>query len=242
MKRTVLFTYRNVNDTSVKSYLVTRARNVASMQTCVKTTITRISNSRRRECTQRTYTIGLEDNVKNRFLAGRTRNPLFRILKRKGGDSLEGIVRWGEEREHNGRKKNNGVARWRTIDDTACVYIYISPLYRPLFETLRNNETLFPSESLSLSLSFFTWIQPKKSDWEAVYPSSNSGFWLFFFAFFSIFLLSPLSLSFSFDFHELWRNLSLCADTMGDVIGSSKIIFLREDWKDFGEEMMEKMV
>lgn len=152
MKRTVLFTYRNVNDTSVKSYLVTRARNVASMQTCVKTTITRISNSRRRECTRRTYTIGLEDNVKNRFLAGRTRNPLFRILKRKGGDSLEGIVRWGEEREHNGRKKNNGVARWRTIDDTACVYIYISPLYRPLFETLRNNETLFPSESLSLSL------------------------------------------------------------------------------------------
>lgn len=93
MKRTVLFTYRNVNDTSVKSYLVTRARNVASMQTCVKTTITRISNSRRRECTRRTYTIGLEDNVKNRFLAGRTRNPLFRILKRKGGDSLEGIVR-----------------------------------------------------------------------------------------------------------------------------------------------------
>lgn len=23
---------------------------------------------------------------------------------------------------------------------------------------------------------------------------------------------------------------------MGDVIGSSKIIFLREDWKDFGED------
>lgn len=46
------------------------SRNVASMRrACVKTAITRISNSRRRECTRRTYSIGLEDNVKNRFLA-----------------------------------------------------------------------------------------------------------------------------------------------------------------------------
>lgn len=154
MKRTVLFTYRNVNDTSVKSYLVTRARNVASMQTCVKTTIARISNSRRRECTRRTYTIGLEDNVKNRFLAGRTRNPLFRILKRKGGDSLEGIVRWGEEREHNGRKKNNGVARWRTIDDTACVYIYIAIVSAIVWNPPQQWNSF--SIGISLSLSLFS--------------------------------------------------------------------------------------
>lgn len=158
MKRTVLFTYRNVNDTSVKSYLVTRARNVASMQTCVKTTITRISNSRRRECTRRTYTIGLEDNVKNRFLAGRTRNPLFRILKRKGGDSLEGIVRWGEEREHNGRKKNNGVARWRTIDDTACVYIYIAIVSAIVWNPPQQWNSF--SIGISLSLSLFFHVDP----------------------------------------------------------------------------------
>lgn len=63
-----------------------------------------------------------------------------------------------------------------------CVYIY-RPLYRPLFETLRNNETLFPSGSLSLFLS-----NRKK---QPVYPRLRR---LIF-----------------FDFHELWRNFeSLC--------------------------------
>ena len=57
----------------------------------VKTAITRIQGGERERERERESALYLDDNVKNSFSSGETRNPLFRILK--GGDSLEGIVR-----------------------------------------------------------------------------------------------------------------------------------------------------